>query len=187
MMGSTYGFNERIADVRRKCFLSYQAVDGPAVTTFLLTFGDVFIPKVIGVTDADDFIDSDNSEYVMRRIREKYLSDSTVTILMIGACTWGRKYIDWEIASTLRNDPINGRSGLMGIRLAMGVGKPRPPRLDANLAGADGDEGYARSYVYPSSKAVLRTCIEDAYAARSSRARLIVNNAPLKRYNSPCP
>ena len=53
----------------------------------------------------------------MRKIREKYLTNSTVTIVFIGECTKARKYVDWEIASSLRNDPNNGRSGLLGINL----------------------------------------------------------------------
>ena len=31
-----------------------------------------------------DIIDSDNTDYVMSRIRELYLKDSTVTIVLIG-------------------------------------------------------------------------------------------------------
>ena len=44
-----------------------------------------------------DIIDIDNTDYVMRRIRELYLKDSTVTIVLIGKCTWARRSIDWEI------------------------------------------------------------------------------------------
>jgi hypothetical protein len=179
-------YREATGAVRRKCFLSYKASDKAAVDQFIAEFGDVFIPKVIGVTDSDDFIDSDNSEYVMRRIREKYLTDSTVTIVLIGWCTWSRKYVDWEIASSLRNDPNNGRNGLVGIRLASGRSAARPPRLDANLDGADGKAGYARSYLYPESKNTLRSIIEDAYDARTSRARLVDNTLSLKKYNSAC-
>jgi hypothetical protein len=39
-----------------------------------------------------DIIDIDNTDYVMRRIK-----DSTVTIVLIGKCTWARRSIDWEI------------------------------------------------------------------------------------------
>ena len=97
-----------------------------------------FIPKTIGISDDDDFIDSDDRDYVMRRIREKYLTDSTVTIVLIGKCTAKRKYVDWEIASTLRNDPQNKRSGLLGINLRSIENRElSPPRLDDNLGGDD--------------------------------------------------
>ena len=51
----------------------------------------------------------------MDRIRDYYLTDSSVTIVLVGACTWARKYIDWEVYSTLRRDKNNRLSGLMAI------------------------------------------------------------------------
>src|SRR5690349_9210002 len=81
------------ASTRRKCFVSYYGRDRQEVQTFLKDFGDVFIAKEIGVTDADDFIDSQDPEYVMSRIRAEHLGDSTVTLLMLGSCTHSRKYI----------------------------------------------------------------------------------------------
>ena len=84
-----------MAAVRHKCFISYHQVDEDEVAKFIDDFSDVFIPKVLGVSDTDDFIDSTDTDYVMRRIRELYLTDSTVTIVMIGKCTWARRYVDW--------------------------------------------------------------------------------------------
>jgi hypothetical protein len=102
---------------RHKCFVSYHADDADEVTDFIDDFGHVFIPRVIGVSDEDDFIDSSDVDYVMDCIREKYLTDSTVTIVLVGKCTWARRYVDWEIYSTLRNDKKNRRSGLMAVTL----------------------------------------------------------------------
>ena len=99
---------------RHKCFVSYHQDDEDEVIQFIDDYSSVFIAKVLGVSDDDDFIHSSNKDYVMRRIRELYLTDSTVTIVLIGKCTWARKYVDWEIASTLRNDSNNKRSGLLG-------------------------------------------------------------------------
>ena len=111
---------------------------------FVEEFSDVFTAKTVGVTDEDDFIDSDDKDYVMRRIREKYLSNTTVTIVLIGECTKARKYVDWEIASTLRNDPVNGRSGLLGINMkSMDRRWLPPPRLEDNYDSEDKDGSYA--------------------------------------------
>ena len=119
-------------------FVSYHKVNSTAVKNFVEEFSDVFTAKTVGVTDEDDFIDSDDRDYVMRRIREKYLSNTTVTIVLIGECTKARKYVDWEIASTLRNDPVNGQSGLLGINMKS-VGKRwlAPPRLEDNHDSED--------------------------------------------------
>ena len=40
-------------DVKRKVFISYYHGDQEAVNKFVRDFGDVFIPKTVGVKDAD--------------------------------------------------------------------------------------------------------------------------------------
>ena len=174
-----------MAAVRHKCFISYHQVDEDEVTKFIGDFNDVFIPKAIGVSDVDDFIDSTDTDYVLRRIRELYLTDSTVTIVMIGSCTWSRRYVDWEVASTLRNDPNNRRSGLMAISLksvASSASKQLPPRVDDNV---DDDQGYARWWKYPTSSDGLRSCIDTALSTRGTETP--VNSRELFKYNRSCP
>lgn len=86
------------ARVRHKVFLSYHHKDQEDVDDFIRTFDhqrDVFIVRAIGSDKTmDRLIDSENPEYVMRRIREGTLSDSTVTLVFIGSQTWSRKYVD---------------------------------------------------------------------------------------------
>ena len=174
---------------RHKCFISYHQDDEDEVIQFIDDYSSVFIAKVLGVSDDDDFIDSSDTDYVIRRVRELYLTDSTVTIVLIGRCTWARKYVDWEIASTLRNDSNNKRSGLLGIQLpSAGTYSRTPPRLKDNLPGPHGTDGYARCIIYPSYDDFLRTWIEDAFTARSdySRYSLIDNTQELFKYNRHC-
>ena len=174
---------------RHKCFISYHQQDEDEAESFIDSYGDVFIAKVLGVCDEDDFIGSDEIEYVMRRIRELYLTDSTVTIVLVGKCTKARKYVDWETASTLRNDTSNKRSGLVGIVLpSAGLSPVAPPRLNDNLPPRGG-EGYARRKWYPTSKADVRSWIDDAFSARSTKARydLIDNTRALFKNNRSCP
>jgi len=134
---------------RHRCFVSYHVDDEDEVATFIEDFGTVFIPTVVGVTEDDDFVDSDDTDYIMDRIREEYLSNSTVTIVLAGACTWSRRFVDWEIYSSLREYKDYGISGLMGITLpsvANDSDRQLPPRLDDNV---DGEKGYARWWKYP--------------------------------------
>jgi len=95
---------------RKKIFISHYKKDRNEVDAFVRTFSSVFIPKVLGANDNDDFIDSSNTDYVMQRIRDKYLGDSTVTIVLIGSCTHSRRYVDWEIKS-LKCSPLTGPLG----------------------------------------------------------------------------
>ena len=40
------------------------------MAAFIEKFGEVFIPKVIGVSDSDPFVDSEDTDYIMDAIRE---------------------------------------------------------------------------------------------------------------------
>jgi MTH538 TIR-like domain (DUF1863) len=172
---------------RHKCFLSYHRDDIDEVEAFIESFGEVFIPRVLGVTDEDDFIDSTDTDYIMDCIREKYLTDSTVTIVLIGKCTWARRYVDWEVYSTLRNDKSNRRSGLMALTLpsvASDETRKLPARVDDNVINQT--SGYARWWKYPASTEGLRSCIEVAFNARGALDHLIVNTRARKLANSAC-
>lgn len=173
---------------RRKCFVSYHADDVGEVTAFIEAFGEVFIPKVIGVSDSDPFVDSQNTDYVLDKIREKYLTDSTVTLVMVGKCTWARKYVDWEVYSSLRNDRNNRRNGLLAIELPSRADGPLPARVNDNVLrdSRGNDVGYGRFYVYPRSATTLRSWIDDAYRARDDRNYLIDNSRPRRQNNSFC-
>lgn len=82
---------------------------------------------------------------VRRRIRDDYIADATVTVVLIGPCTWQRKHVDWEISSSLRQTRSNRRCGLLGIRLPTHTDfrdpnhnlRLLPPRLADNCAGND--------------------------------------------------
>lgn len=181
--------NVQESATRHKCFISYHGADAEEVLAFVENYDDVFIPRVIGITSDDPAIESSDSDYIMDRIREKYLQDSTVTIVMIGSCTWSRKFIDWEIYSSLRRGKINRLNGVMALQLpsVAGSGGKLPARLSDNILGVKGEDGYARYWTYPSSKQGLRSCIDEAFAARSTRSHLINNSRARKINNSPCP
>lgn len=174
--------------IKHKCFVSYHQIDEKEVKDFISEFDDVFLARAVGVTVEDDFIDSDDTKYVLRRIRELYLTDSTVTIVMIGRCTWARKFVDWEVASTLRNDPNNKRSGLLAIELKSRASRSTrlPARVNDNVlrTKAGKDFGYARWIKYPASKSGLRAAIQGAFDRRSTQDP--VNSRSLRQRNSPC-
>ena len=172
--------------VKHRCFVSFHDVNSTAVKNFVEEFSDVFTAKTVGVTDEDDFINSENTEYVMRRIREKYLSNTTVTIVLIGECTKARKYVDWEIASSLRNDPVNGRSGLLGINMrSVGSRGLPPPRLYDNYDSEDKAGSYALYRTYPTTTQTLRNAIQAAFDRRGTHTP--VNTRALFKNNRPCP
>jgi hypothetical protein len=152
---------------KHKVFLSYSKADKDAVDKFCETFGNTFIRR--GMVMEDDLIDSTNTDYVMSEIRKRYLKDSTVTIVFVGKCTWARRFIDWEIQSSLRrfsDDKLP--NGLIGIQLWTSY-KTLPPRLNSNV-----DSGYSKLYKYPTSHIGLWNMIEWAFNQRANE-NLIVN------------
>lgn len=68
-------------------------------------------------------IESNSEEYIMRRIREDYLSDSTVTIHLIGSYSAenlgfeNQKYIKRELQASLYHGANNTQNGILGVVL----------------------------------------------------------------------
>ena len=60
-----------------------KAGDRIEVDNFIKRFGHLFITKVLGANDNDEFINSTDTEYVMRRIRQKYLSKNAIRYLCV--------------------------------------------------------------------------------------------------------
>lgn len=181
-----------MSSVRHKCFISYHHADQAEVDDFISTFDndrDVFIARGLGQEMGGDIIDSDDTTYVMRRIRELYLRDSTVTIVLMGKCTWARRYVDWELQSSLRNGETVTANGLLGIKLPS---YPKttgqyPNRVNLNLKQDDAQEDcYARWIEYPSRKDTLSNAIDAAFNRRSTHAKWIENPRDRFSYNRSC-
>ncbi len=137
--------------MRRKVFVSHYKGDQDEVDEFIDRFANreqIFIPYILGANDNDDFIDSNNPEYVMREIRRKYLKDTTVTIVLIGSCTHSRRYVDWEIKSSLAQGETLP-NGLLGVLLrSQGTSAHLPPRFQLNWETGE-VACYARYRAYP--------------------------------------
>ena len=161
-----------------KCFISYNAADKAAVDTFCEKFSGTFIRR--GLTMEDDIIDSTNTDYVMQRIRSLYLKDSTVTIVLVGKCTWARRFVDWEVQASLRNPSDGYPNGVVAIQLWESY-KTLPKRVQSNV-----DSGYCKFYMYPKSSTTLKNMINEAFNARFDKQDLIVNPRDRFSYNRSC-
>ena len=179
-----------MSEVKHKVFISYHHDDQDEVKDFIATFYNehkVFIARALGVGMEQDIIDSTDTDYVMRRIRESYLKDSTVTIVLIGKCTRARRYIDWEIQASLRHGETVTPNGLLGIKLPSYNKSGYPDRLNKNLKQNDQqNDCYARVINYPTRRDTLTNGIDDAFQARNSRAHLIVSPRDRFRRNRTC-
>ncbi len=184
-----------MATIRRKCFISYHHADEDEVSRFVRDFDhdrDVFIARGLGQEMSEDIINSTNTDYVMSQIRKLYLKDSTVTIVMLGKCTWARRYVDWEIQSSLRRGETVTPNGLLAVKLpSYPQDGSFPERLNMNLTSqADRNAGmqfrYAAHMPYPATVSALETAIEEAHSRRITHAKNIVNPRERFSYNKQC-
>jgi hypothetical protein len=187
--GSRFPFPPLPQPVRRTVFISFAQSDRTEVNAFVYRWTQqdrVFIPKAVGVAFGDDLIDSDDSDYVIGRIRRDYLSDSTITLVLIGRCTHSRRFVDWEIKASLRQGQNYTPNGLLGILLPSAGGSAYlPPRFAANWNSQERD-CYARFRNAPGSAQELGNWLEDAFDARTRRAQFISNSADIMKYNAVC-
>lgn len=168
--------------MRHKCFIAYHHDDQTRVDTFIRTFDekrDVFINRGLGMTS--DVIESEDVDYVMRRIRQLYLQDSTVTIVLVGKCTWARRFVDWEVQASLRQPQDGKPNGLVAILLPHLDKAVLPERVKANV-----ESGYAKYYKYPQSADSLSRMIDEAFNARTDRPNVIKNSRERFTNNRHC-
>ena len=105
----------------RNIFLSFHQRDELEASIFCRRFDQYFNQiRTLGAHELGDEyaerIHSGDSDYVMRQIREKKIAGTSCTVVLIGKCTWARRYIDWEIAATLRNNADDPRGGLIAVQ-----------------------------------------------------------------------
>lgn len=104
-----------------KCFISFKKED----ELYKLTIQNWVGKNKIDMIDKslDEPINSYDEEYIMRRIRQDYLSDSTVTIFLIGTYsaenlgTYEQRFIKRELQASLYNGVGNSRNGILGVVL----------------------------------------------------------------------
>lgn len=203
-LSAPYALPRLMQPPKRQVFISSFHADRLEVDDFIFNWGTlkgVFTANALATFDNDDFINSDNPEYVMSQIRQKYLYDSSVTILLIGKCTHSRRYADWELKSSLRRG-LNTPNGLLAYVLPSAMPPavnafgeiphvqrawPNiPDRLAANWDYYHQDQCYARYFVIPTSADEMRQQIENAVWDRTNRADLIKNEATMMKYNHQC-
>lgn len=157
---------------RHKVFISYHHEKDQKYADMLRArlAGD-FVDKSVHEEDIDDR--NLKTTTIRQKIRDEFIADATVSIVLIGPETYTRKHVDWEIGSSLRKTRKNSRCGLVGILLpnhpdyAKQKFRERliPPRLSANVKG---NSPYAQIYRWPKNNRTshIRQWIEEAFQRR---------------------
>lgn len=156
---------------RHRVFVSYHhANDESYRKIFELRFGNSFGLIIPGSVRVGDIRSGLKADTIRRIIRDEYLRDTSVTVVLIGTQTWQRKHVDWEISSSLRRTDLNPRSGLLGLFLRshpdFGSEKYHrgiiPPRLYDNA-----ECGYAVLADWSEDPEHMQSLVQRAYLNKS--------------------
>jgi hypothetical protein len=112
-----------------KCFISFKTEDMPY---------KIYIHDHLEVDMIDkslhEPIESEDEDYIMRKIREDYLSDSTVTIFLIGEKSAenlpfeNQNFLKRELQASIFHSAGNTKNGILGVVL---------PSMDTRIYGGN--------------------------------------------------
>lgn len=100
-----------------KVFISYHHELDQSFKDSLVKCGEENKIFIDGSVDTGDIPDGWSDEKIREEIRDHYLRDTTVTILLVGRETKHRKHVDWELYSSMYDGKINKKSGIIVITL----------------------------------------------------------------------
>lgn len=124
---------------KHRVFISYHHDNDQWAKEYLLYLNvknEIFIDCSVDIGDIDEGL---SDERIREIIRDEYLKNSTVTILLVGIETKTRKHIDWELFSSMHDGKINKKSGILVIQL--------PSTSPSAVIAAHGDR--EKQYIYP--------------------------------------
>lgn len=160
-----------VTTARHKVFVSYHhELDEKYKIYFCRMLGFDIVDKSVDDGDIDPYLRTDT---IRQKIRDDFIADATVTVVLVGKCTWQRKHVDWEIGSSLRDTKLNSRCGLLGILLPthydFGGQKYNkylvPPRL-ADNSGRNSTFATIYDWPNPWNPTLIQGWIHSAYQRR---------------------
>lgn len=155
---------------RHRVFVSFHSEDQKYRDRFVNLLDDRIVDKSVGDGDINKNL---NPDEIRRQIRDDFIADATVTVVLIGSCTWKRRHVDWEIGASLTDTKHNDRCGLLGILLPTHQYYNKinninycliPPRLAYNV----GDENsFACLHNWTKDREKLAKWINQAFRRRN--------------------
>jgi len=100
-----------------KVFISYHHKNDQEYKDELLKFNEKHNLFIDASVDTGEIPGDWDDQKIRQVIRDDYLKDSTVTILLVGTETKYRKHIDWELYSSMYDGKINKKSGILVVHL----------------------------------------------------------------------
>jgi len=167
----------RTQPAKRSIFVSYHhGGDRAYYDAFSRLFANSY--QLVGDNSVERTIDCDDAEYVIRKIREDYITGSSCTVVLCGAETPNRKFVDWEIKATL-----DKQHGLVGVYLPTNPALPNgnvvvPARLFDNI-----QSGYA-IWANWSGLTLNPTALPRLVEEANGKSKLLIRNGRDLRYRN---
>jgi hypothetical protein len=102
---------------KHRVFISYHHKNDQAYKNALQTLNeahDIFVDCSVDTGEVEDGL---TDEQIRETIRDDYLRDTSVTVLLVGTETQNRKHVDWELYSSMFDGSVNKKSGILVINL----------------------------------------------------------------------
>ena len=141
---------------KHRVFISYHHDRDQAFKEALLELNrrfDLFLDGSVDIGDIDDDL---KDESIREIIRDEYLQDTTVTIVLVGTEARNRKHIDWEIYSSMYDGVANKKSGVLVVNL--------PTIYCTSYTASHGDD--EKRIVYPDNNSWTSVVSRSDYEAR---------------------
>lgn len=171
-------FSAKALSLRPHVFVSYyHREDQEYYDAFSHLFDGVY--DLIIDDSLDEEVDTDDMDYVRRSIRENNIAGTSITLVLFGANTHKRRWIDWEIQMTL-----NKEHALLAIILptnaTVNLGKKIiNARMNDNLKS-----GYAHWIDWTENPKTLQIAMAAAKEKAKNKS-LIRNSAPAMQRSKP--
>lgn len=124
---------------KHKVFVSYHHLNDQHYKNQLMLLNTVYDLFIDGSVDTGDIDENLSDQAIREKIRDDYLRDTTVTIVLVGTETAQRKHVDWELYSSMFDGVVNKKSGILVVNL---------PSI--NCTSYHAAHGAAeKSYIYP--------------------------------------
>ena len=137
-------------------FVSYHHRNDQFYKDELIRIGRQFSVFIDRSVDSGDISEDLSDQDIRTKIRDEYLRDSTVTILLAGSETKNRKHVDWELYSSMFDGKKNKKSGILAITL---------PTTDTSFyTAAHGDD--EKRTVYPDQRSWVSVDTRAEYERR---------------------
>ena len=138
-----------------KVFISYHHENDQIYKDALASWNNSARQFIDMSVDTGDIDDSLSDEGIRVKIRDEYLKDSTVTVVLVGTETKCRKHVDWEIYSSMYDGPVNKKSGIIAVLL---------PSVTGGRHRVVAGHGIEEQNLYPSSYTWEPVTTKDAFS-----------------------